>query len=173
MKGFHRGRPQFRAACMRVGLALPLLVLAPSALRAQAERPALNNAVSTGRIFGYLQILRLAGVSVESLTSEDVTLILPIDTTFYELPPDHYQRIFSPDNRDLALKYVQAHMIRGKVTLQQLAEGNYRTVAGIEIKAVLGGLGEAATINGCKVVRADIVGTRGTVHLIAGWLFRP
>jgi uncharacterized surface protein with fasciclin (FAS1) repeats len=152
---------------------LILLLAASPAAQAEVERPALNNAVATGRIFGFMEILRIAGIPVEKLVSEDVTLILPVDTQFYDLSPEHYQAIFSPANRDLALKYVQAHMIMGRVSLKQLAQGGYRTVGGVEIKAVLGVNGAASTINGCKVARSDITGTTGTVHLISGWLLRP
>src|SRR5438105_2717314 len=102
-------------------LFLGCLLLAPLVLRAAEARPAYSVAVSTARIHSFTEILRNSGLSETALRTEDYTLIIPVDVSFYKLTPEQYKRLLSPAEKDLAVKYVQACMVKGKLTVDELA----------------------------------------------------
>ena len=145
-----------------------LLLLAPLSLRAAEGRPAFSVAVSTARIHSFTEILRNSGLSEETLRKEDYTLIVPVDVSFYKLTPEQYKKLLSPAEKELAAKYIQACMVKGKLTIDDLAKGSYTTVSGIPIKVTT--VGGKPAINGCPVFQAGIAGTKGIVHLIEGFV---
>lgn len=151
-------------------LFLGCLLLAPLGLRAAELRPAYSVAVSTARIHSFTEILRNSGLSETALRTEDYTLIIPVDVSFYKLTPEQYQKLLSPAEKDLAVKYVQSCMVKGRLTLDELAKGSYTTVSGIPVKVTAG---PKPAINGCPVFQAGIGGSKGIVHLIEGFLFTP
>lgn len=149
---------------------LLLLALAVLPLQAQSKRSAFDAAVSTARIHSFTEILRNSGIPIESLRGGDVTLLVPVDISFYDITPVQYKALLSGEDKALAKKYIEAHLIKGTYSLKQLAEKPVKTVGGIEVKVALGNPG---TVNGVKVFQADITGDNGTVHMIHGFLFKP
>jgi uncharacterized surface protein with fasciclin (FAS1) repeats len=146
-----------------------LVVCSPAA----DDRSAFTKAVASSRIYGFMEILRNSGLPEETVNGPEVTLIIPVDTSFYTLTPEKYQALLSPANKDLAAKYIKAHVVAGKLSMADLAAGNFKTLGGIELKVT----GKMATtpgkMNGCKVVLADQAGGKGMFHLIDGFLFAP
>jgi uncharacterized surface protein with fasciclin (FAS1) repeats len=151
---------------------LGLAVISCGRLSAADDRPAFTKAVASSRIYGFMEILRNSGLPEETVGGE-VTLVIPVDTTFYTLTPERYQALLSPANKELAAKYVKAHVVSGKLTLAQLAAGTFKTLGGIELKISPKSAIEAAKINGAKVILADQAGAQGMFHLIDGFLFAP
>jgi uncharacterized surface protein with fasciclin (FAS1) repeats len=147
-----------------------MLLLVPLLVRAAETRPAFAVAVSTARMHSFTEILRNSGLSEEALRTEDYTLIVPVDVSFYKLTSEQYKKLLSPAEKALAVKYVQSCMVKGRLTIDELAKGGYTTVSGIPLK-VTGGAKPA--VNGCPVFQSGIVGSKGIVHLIEGFLFTP
>ena len=137
------------------------------------DRSAFTKAIASSRIWGFMEILRNSGIPEETLSAEDVTMIIPIDTAFYTLKPETYKALLAPKNKELAARYIHAHVVSGRVTIAPLAAGGYKTLDGIEIKIAAGAKPETKSINGCRVVLADQAGTKGMFHLIDGFLFQP
>lgn len=81
--------------------------------------------------------------------------------------------MLSPANRELAARYIKAHVVVGKFTVAELAAGSVRTMGGVEVKTTAGSATGPARINGCKFVLADQAGSKGLFHLIDGFLFVP
>ena len=157
----------------KIAASLLLLALAVLPLQAQSKRSAFDAAVSTARIHSFTEILRNSGLPIESLRDGDVTLLVPVDISFYKLTPAQYQALLSGEDKALAVKYIEAHLVKGTYSLKQLGEKPVKTVGGIELKVVAGTGGAPATINGLPVFQADITGTNGAVHFIQGFLFQP
>lgn len=154
-------------------LFLLLLLWPVPGLLAADDRSAFTKAVATSRIYGFLEILRNSGLPEESVNGAEVTLLIPVDTTFYTLSPERYQALLSPANKELAARYIKAHVVAGRVTLAELATGTFKTLGGVELKGVAKTATEPGQINGCKVVLADQAGSKGVFHLIDGFLFAP
>lgn len=149
---------------------LLILALAVLPLQAQSKRSAFDTAVSTARIHSFTEILRNSGIPIESLRAGDFTLLIPVDISFYALTPPQYKALLAGEDKELAVKYIEAHLVKGTYTLKQLTEKPVKTVGGIEVNVAAG---TPATVNGVKVFQGDITGTTGAVHLIHGFLFTP
>lgn len=153
-------------------LSVGLLVISALVASAPAadDRTAFTKAVATSRIYGFMEILRNSGLPEEIVNGPAVTLLIPVDTTFYSLTPEKYSALLSPANKELAAKYIRAHVVAGKLTIADLASGHYKTLGGVELKVV----GKTATapgkINDAKVILADQSGGQGEFHLIDGFL---
>lgn len=153
---------------------LLLLALFPiSQLSAADDRTAFTKAVATSRIYGFLEILRNSGLPETMVNGADVTLLIPVDTTFYTLPPEKYQALLSPANKELAAKYIKAHVVAGKLTVADLAAGSFKTMGGGEVKVAAKSGTEPAKVNGFNFIVADQAGSTGIFHLIDGFLTVP
>ena len=140
---------------------------------AETDRSVLDNAVSTAKIHSFTEILRNSGIPIEQLRKEEITLLIPVDVSFYDLTPEQYQRLLSPNDRALAVKYIESHMIKGRFSLRELEASKHWTVSGAEVTAATtSGAGETA-INGHAIVDDKIVGRNGHAYLIHGFLMSP
>jgi uncharacterized surface protein with fasciclin (FAS1) repeats len=159
-----------RSTLLIVLSALPPLI---SFGAASDDRSAFTKAIATSRIYGFMEILRNSGLPEEGVNGADVTLIIPIDTAFYTLTPERYTALLAPANKELAARYIRAHVVSGRLTIAQLATGGHKTLGGVEIKIAPGAKTEAAKVNGSRVVLADQAGSKGMFHLIDGFVFQP
>lgn len=153
-------------------LLLILAALPLSGLSAD-DRTAFTKAVASSRVYGFLEILRNSGLPEGMLNGADVTLLIPVDTTFYTLTPEQYQALLSPANQELAARYIKAHVVAGKLTVAELAAGSFKTMGGVEVKVTAKSATGPAKINGCKFILADQAGAKGMFHLIDGFLSVP
>lgn len=156
---------------------LSVLVMPQLADSQPGKRTVLDAAVSTARIHSFTEILRNSGIPIERLRTEEITLLIPVDISFYDLTPEQYARLLSPNDRALAVSYIESHMIEGKYSLHQLEEGSVKTVNGTAITVTTApgpsGAPGATAINGKPVFQAGITGTNGYAHFIHGFLITP
>src|SRR5687768_14574338 len=94
-----------RSTLLVVLAALPPFV---SIGAAADDRSAFTKAIASSRIYGFMEILRNSGLPEESVNGADVTLIIPIDTSFYTLTPERYTALLAPANKELAARYIRA-----------------------------------------------------------------
>jgi uncharacterized surface protein with fasciclin (FAS1) repeats len=150
------------------------LLLAPFlAARAVAadDRSVFTKAIASSRIWGFMEILRNSGLPEETVDG-DVTLLIPIDTAFYKLTPERYKALLSPKNKELATRYIRAHVVKGRWTIAQLAAGGHQTLNGAELTATLSDAGKPSKVNGCPVVFVDQDSSTGMFNLIDGFLLK-
>lgn len=138
---------------------------------AEEDRSVLDNAVSTAKIHSFTEILRNSGIPLERLRTEEVTLLIPVDVSFYDITPEQYARLFAPDNRELAVRYVESHVIAGRLSLAELQAGPHRTLNGLEV-SVAAAAGGRPAVNGRPIVQEEI-GYNGRAYFIQGFLFDP
>jgi uncharacterized surface protein with fasciclin (FAS1) repeats len=159
---------------MKVDSAIVLVLLCASVgggaspAIAEGERSVLDEAVSTARIHSFTEILRNSGIPIERLRTEEVTLLIPVDISFYDLTPEQYERLLSPGDVDLAIDYVESHVIPGSYSLTELREGTHTTLNGLKVEVTTSS--ETTMINGAPLFESGIVGSNGYAHLIHGFL---
>lgn len=141
---------------------------------AEHDRSVLDNAVSTAKIHSFTEILRNSGIPIERLRNEEVTLLIPVDVSFYDLTPEQYERLLAPNDRALAIAYIESHIVKGRFSLRDLEAGSHRTVNGTDVVVTRSlGSDESAAINGRPILQAGIVGSNGYAYLIHGFLSSP
>jgi uncharacterized surface protein with fasciclin (FAS1) repeats len=107
--------------------------------------------------------VKAAGL-VETLSGKGpFTVFAPSDAAFAKLPPGTVEDLLKPANKDKLVAILTYHVVPGNVLAKDVSAGAVKTVNGKDAKlATMGGV----TINGAKVVAADLVADNGVVHVI-------
>ena len=88
------------------------------------------------------------------------------DEAFKKLPPGTVENLLKPENKAQLVKILTYHVVPGKVMSSALAgkKTDAKTVQGemVMVDATMGGV----TVNGAKVVTADVVADNGVIHVI-------
>ncbi len=94
------------------------------------------------------------------------TVFAPTDEAFKKLPPGTVENLLKPENKAQLVKILTYHVVSGKVMSSALAgkKIDAKTVEGemVMVDATMGGV----TVNGAKVVTADVAADNGVIHVI-------
>jgi len=147
-----------------VGLAVGALVSLASVNANAAD--IVDTAVKAGQ-FNTLAAALTAGDLVVVLKGPGpFTVFAPTDEAFKKLPPGTVENLLKPENKAQLVKILTYHVVPGKVMSSALAgkKTDAKTVQGemVMVDATMGGV----TVNGAKVVTADVAADNGVIHVI-------
>jgi uncharacterized surface protein with fasciclin (FAS1) repeats len=120
-----------------------------------------DTAVANGGFKTLVAAVQAAGL-VETLKGPGpFTVFAPTDAAFAKIPKDKLDALLK-DKAALA-KVLTYHVVAGKVMAKDVKPGMVKTVQGSDITlATTGGV----TVNGAKVVAADVAADNGVIHAI-------
>ena len=138
-------------------IALALSVSAFSAMAADI----VDTAVAAGSFKTLVTAVQAAGL-VDTLKGPGpFTVFAPTDEAFAKIPKATLDKLLA-DKAALA-KVLTYHVVAGKVMAADVKAGSVKTVEGSNITlATTGGV----TVNGAKVVKADVAASNGVIHAI-------
>ena len=154
-----------------LGLALALAFATPTFA---ADKDIVDTAVGAGSFNTLVAAVKAAGL-VETLKGEGpFTVLAPTDEAFAKLPAGTVESLLKPENKDKLVAILTYHVIAGKAMAADVVKldgKNVKTVNGATaaVKVANGGV----TINGAKVVKADIPATNGVIHVIDAVILPP
>jgi len=92
------------------------------------------------------------------------TIFAPTNAAFDKLPKGTVEDLLKPENKAKLTAVLTYHVVAGKVLAADVKTGMVKTVQGgdLDVKVAAGGV----TVNGAKVVKTDIVGSNGVIHVI-------
>ena len=91
------------------------------------------------------------------------TVFAPTDEAFAALPAGVLDALLLPENKALLAQILTYHVVSGMVMAADVTDGEVATVEGQKIKlSTMGGV----TVNGAKVVAADVAASNGVIHAI-------
>ena len=95
------------------------------------------------------------------------TIFAPTNAAFAALPAGTVENLLKPENKDKLTSILTYHVVAGNVMSAQLSDGQkVVTLNGQELTvAIKDGV---VTINGAKVVAADLAGSNGVIHVVDG-----
>lgn len=95
------------------------------------------------------------------------TIFAPTNAAFAALPKGTVEGLLKPESKDKLTSILTYHVVAGNVMAGQLTDGQkVKTLNGQELTvAIKGGV---VTINGTKVVAADLAGSNGVIHVVDG-----
>ncbi len=126
---------------------------------------------STADGFATLTAAITAAGLAEDLQGEGpVTVFAPTDDAFAALPAGVLDALLLPENKDLLIKILTYHVIQGNVLAADVVDGDVPTAEGQNVTLKTG---EFITVNGSKVVVADVVASNGVIHGIDAVLLPP
>jgi uncharacterized surface protein with fasciclin (FAS1) repeats len=130
-------------------------------------------ASSQGSFTILTKAVQAAGLE-QNLTGQDpYTVFAPTDAAFNALPKGTVDNLLKPENKQKLVKLLGYHVVPGRVTSSQLQSGNVKTVEGQSVKVSVNTGANAVTVNGAKVVQADIPASNGVVHVVDKVLLPP
>ncbi len=137
-----------------------LAALSASALAVQAK-DIVDTAVAAGQFKTLATALQAAGL-VETLKGKGpFTVFAPTDEAFAKIPKAQLDALLADKAKLTAV--LTYHVVPGKVMAKDVKAGKVKSVQGSELTlATMGGV----TVDGAKVVQADIAADNGVIHVI-------
>ena len=166
------GSAASRSVIAGFALAAASLIAAPAALaegkadKPQATKDIVDTAVAAGNFGTLAKALTAAGL-IETLKGKGpFTVFAPTDAAFAKLPKGTVEDLLKPENKAKLAAILTYHVVAGKVLAADVKTGKVKTVQGgeLDVKVADGGV----TVDGAKVVKTDIIGTNGVIHVIDG-----
>lgn len=93
------------------------------------------------------------------------TVFAPSDDAFAKLPPGTVESLVQPENKATLVSILTLHVVSGKVMASDVA-GQKLTPASVQGEVLHVDGTDGVTVNGAKVVSADIECTNGVIHVI-------
>jgi uncharacterized surface protein with fasciclin (FAS1) repeats len=102
---------------------------------------------------------------VDTLKGEGpFTVFAPTDEAFAALPAGTVEDLLKPENKDKLTAVLTYHVVPGKVMSGDLSDGmTATTVQGSDVTI---GTTDGVSVDGAKVVQADIEASNGVIHVI-------
>jgi uncharacterized surface protein with fasciclin (FAS1) repeats len=108
---------------------------------------------------------------VETLNGEGpFTVFAPTNAAFAELPAGVLDALLLPENKDVLTQILTYHVVPGQVMAADVTDGDVATVEG---QSVTLSTADGVTVNGAKVIQADVVTSNGVIHAIDAVLLPP
>jgi uncharacterized surface protein with fasciclin (FAS1) repeats len=120
-------------------------------------------------------LLRVAdrqGVFSNELASDtDYTVFAPTDEALAAVPSGTFKALVQPENRDLLVSVLQNHIVRGRITSNDLASRQIRSMGGSSL-APVGGQGALAIAN-ARIIGPDLAASNGVIHAVDQLIITP
>jgi uncharacterized surface protein with fasciclin (FAS1) repeats len=92
------------------------------------------------------------------------TVFAPTNAAFAKLPAGTVDSLLKPENKAKLVAVLTYHVVPAKVMAADVKTGEAPTVNGKKLALKADGMG--VTVNGAKVVAADLVGSNGVIHVV-------
>jgi uncharacterized surface protein with fasciclin (FAS1) repeats len=116
--------------------------------------------------------LKAAGLTEILQGKDNYTLFAPTDAAFAKLPQDAVRDLLKPENKEVLVKLLTYHVVKGQVLSADLKSGEVKSVEGgvinVKVDPATG-----VTVNEAKVTKADIKGSNGVIHAIDQVILPP
>lgn len=108
---------------------------------------------------------------VDTLNGEGpFTVFAPTDDAFAALPPGVLDALLLPENKETLAKILTYHVVPGTVLAADVTDGDVATVEG---QSVTLSTADGVTVNGAKVIQADVMADNGVIHVIDAVILPP
>jgi len=92
------------------------------------------------------------------------TVFAPTNAAFDKLPKGTVEDLLKPENKAKLAAILTYHVVAGKVMAADVKTGMVKTVQGTDLDVKV--TADGVTVNDAKVVKTDIVGSNGVIHVI-------
>ena len=129
------------------------------------DKTVVENAANNADFSTLVAAVKAAGLAGTLSGSGPFTVFAPTNAAFEKLPKGTVESLLKPENKAKLVKILTYHVVPGKVTSKKVVKLNKaKTVEGSDVAiAVAGG---TVTVDGAKVVKADINSSNGVIHVI-------
>jgi uncharacterized surface protein with fasciclin (FAS1) repeats len=108
--------------------------------------------------------VKAAGLAETLSGAGPFTVFAPTNAAFEKLPAGTVESLLKPENKAKLASILTYHVVAGKVMAADVKTGKVKTVQGAELDVQV--KDGSVTVDGAKVVKTDIVGSNGVIHVI-------
>ena len=149
------------------------IALLASALLLSAASASAANVVETADQAGTFKTLlaaaQAAGLADALATTQNITVFAPTDEAFAKLPAGTVENLLKPENKDQLVAILTYHVLPRKLASNQMLAGPFhvRTLKAEPDRVLAIAQGsDGVTVDGAKVIQADIAADNGIIHVI-------
>ncbi|CAN5374749.1 fasciclin domain-containing protein [soil metagenome] len=124
-----------------------------------------DTAVAAGTFKTLVAAVTAAGLGDTLKSAGPFTVFAPNDAAFAKLPAGTVESLVKPENKAKLAAILTLHVLPGKVMAADVA-GKKLSPASVNGEALNVDGTSGVTVNGAKVVAADIACTNGVIHVI-------
>lgn len=141
-----------------------LVSFTPAARAATAPQTVVGIAADNKDFSTLVAAVKAAGLAETLSGAGPFTIFAPTNAAFAKLPAGTVEGLLKPENKEKLTAILTYHVLAGKVLAADVKTGKVKTVQGgeLDVKASADGV----TVDGAKVVKTDIVGSNGVIHMI-------
>lgn len=139
---------------------LALALTAGFVLSAQAA-DIVDTAVKAGNFKTLVAAVQAAGLVDTLKSAGPFTVFAPTDEAFAKIPKETLDGLLK--DKAALTKILTYHVVAGKVMAKDVKAGMVKTVQGSDITLATAG---GVTVNGAKVIAADVAADNGVIHAI-------
>ena len=122
----------------------------------------IDTATDAGKFTTLLNALKAAGFTQTLRGTDPYTVFAPTDEAFKRLAPGALNALLKDAKKLKAV--LSYHIVSGTVAANDVKAGDIKTLEGTPLLAAL--VDGKVTVNGAKVVQADIDASNGVIHAI-------
>ena len=149
------------------------IALLASALLLSAASASAANVVETADQAGTFKTLlaaaQAAGLADALAATQNITVFAPTDEAFAKLPAGTVENLLKPENKDQLVAILTYHVLPRKLASNQMLAGPFhvRTLKAEPDRVLAIAKGsDGVTVDGAKVIQADIAADNGIIHVI-------
>lgn len=122
-------------------------------------------AAKAGQFGTLLTAVKAAGLAETLSGKGPFTVFAPTDDAFKKLPKGTVESLLKPENKKKLAAILTYHVVAGKIRAGDIKKGatHVKTVNGKQVAVKKNG---GVSVNGAKVVKADIAASNGVIHVI-------
>ena len=92
------------------------------------------------------------------------TVFAPTNAAFAKLPAGTLESLLKPENKEKLAAILTYHVVPGKVLAADVKTMKAKTVNGKDLDIKVNG--SNVTVNDAKIIKTDIVGSNGVIHVV-------
>ena len=151
-------------------VAAAALAFSAPAVRAADEKTVVEIAAGNKDFSTLVAAVKAAGLAETLSGTGPFTVFAPTNEAFAKLPEGTVEDLLKPENKEKLTAILTYHVVAGKVLAKDVKAGDVKTVNGASATIATEG---GVTIAGAKVVKTDIVGSNGVIHVIDSVILPP
>lgn len=133
--------------------------------KAASDKDIVDTAVGAGQFDTLVTAVKQADL-VETLKGKGpFTVFAPTDAAFAKLPAGTVESLLKPENKEKLTQILTYHVVPGKVMAADV-KGKTTEAETVEGSTVSVDGTDGVTVNGAKVVKADVTASNGVIHAI-------
>jgi uncharacterized surface protein with fasciclin (FAS1) repeats len=110
-----------------------------------------------------------AGLGDALATGKDLTVFAPTDEAFSKLPAGTVDDLLKPENKDKLANILKYHVVASKIMAADIKDGTTEVATmkeGGDTMIEVTKTADGVTVDGAKVVTADVAADNGVIHVI-------